>query len=290
MKKLFPTFSFFLMFFFLHLNAQNKSEQHTIQLDTIYANNHKNVALFFPQPIRQGIVGSDNFVFTYNRGKGQYFGLLQAQPGEESNLLVIDSYGAVFSYILKYKKDLTKLNYFIDATGSIGNEKPLVHNKSQPNKSINSVVKRDVADFDKQKYEKFSKYLLSKKQRIGRILKKDQDVVLRVRNIVYHQDHLYFVLELENRSSIDYEINFLKFSMGTEKAGKRKSQQRLSWEPKYKYAMPDEVHRKESKSFVYIMPKYALADDQVLFLNLNEEQGGRNLEMKVRKRFVNHSN
>lgn len=47
-------------------------------LDTIYANNKKNVSLFFPEPIRQGITGSDNFVFTFNREREQYFGLLQA--------------------------------------------------------------------------------------------------------------------------------------------------------------------------------------------------------------------
>jgi len=85
-------------------------------------------------------------------------------------------------------------------------------------------------------------------------------------------------------------IFFLKFSIGIKKAGKRKSQQRLSWEPKYKYVMPNRISRKEMKSFVYVMPKYTLADDQLLFLNLNEEQGGRNLIMKVRKRFVNHPN
>lgn len=49
-------------------------------LDTIYANDTKNVALFFPEPIRQGVTGADNFVFTYNREKEQYFGLLQAKP------------------------------------------------------------------------------------------------------------------------------------------------------------------------------------------------------------------
>ena len=37
--------------------------QTTHLLDTIYANDTKNVALFFPEPIRQGITGSDNFVF-----------------------------------------------------------------------------------------------------------------------------------------------------------------------------------------------------------------------------------
>ncbi len=87
------------------------SAQHSDALDTIYANDQNNVALFFPEPIRQGITGSENFVFTYNREKEQYFGLLQATPGKESNLLIINQNGAIFSYIVRYKKQLSKLNY-----------------------------------------------------------------------------------------------------------------------------------------------------------------------------------
>ncbi len=37
------------------------------RLDTIFANEYKNVALFFPQPISQAITGADHFVFTHNR-------------------------------------------------------------------------------------------------------------------------------------------------------------------------------------------------------------------------------
>ena len=73
--------------------------QTSTTLDTIYANDTKNVALFFPEPIRQGITGSENFVFTYNREKEQYFGLLQAKQGKESNLLVINNNGSIFSYM-----------------------------------------------------------------------------------------------------------------------------------------------------------------------------------------------
>ena len=83
--------------------------QSSSSLDTIFANDKKNVSLFFPNPIRQGIVGSENFVFTYNRAKEQYFGLLQAKPGEASNLLIINTNGSIFSYIVSYKEQLEKL-------------------------------------------------------------------------------------------------------------------------------------------------------------------------------------
>lgn len=103
----------FILILMVLISAFTKAQQQPIPLDTIYANDTKNVALFFPEPIRQGITGSDNFVFTYNREKEQYFGLLQATPGKESNLLVVNRNGSIFSYIVRYKKQLSKLNYFI---------------------------------------------------------------------------------------------------------------------------------------------------------------------------------
>ena len=105
--------TFILFFLFLTAVADPCLAQERKILDTIFANDQKNVALFFPAPIRQGITGSDNFVFTYNREVEQYFGLLQAKPGKESNLLVVSTNGSVFSYIVKYNDKLDQLNYFI---------------------------------------------------------------------------------------------------------------------------------------------------------------------------------
>src|SRR5680860_1345387 len=143
-------------------------------LDTIYANDTKNVALFFPEPIRQGVTGADNFVFTYNREKEQYFGLLQAKPGKESNLLVINRNGSIFSYIVMYKKQLSKLNYFIPKASSIGNEKPVATDTTKVTKVEDSVDNRTFY------YTKFSSYLLERKQRIGTIQKRNDDIILSI--------------------------------------------------------------------------------------------------------------
>jgi len=111
MKKYLVISGFLVIAGFVNLAAQERKVQNPV-LDTIYANEHKNVALFFPEPIRQGITGTENFVFTYNREKYQHLELLQATPGKESNLLVISTNGSIFSYILKYSERLDKLNYF----------------------------------------------------------------------------------------------------------------------------------------------------------------------------------
>mgnify|MGYP002633588686 FL=1 len=184
------------------------------RLDTIYANDTKNVALFFPEPIRQGITGSESFVFTYNREKEQYFGLLQATPGKESNLLVINRNGSIFSYIVRYKAQLSKLNYFIPMTSSIGNEKPKVADSIQTETSEKSIANNTYY------YQNFCSYLLDRRQYLGRYISRNDGVILRVENIVFDKDELYFVIQIRNNSTLDYDLNFLNLSIETRQKGK----------------------------------------------------------------------
>ena len=254
------------------------------KLDTIYANDQKNVALFFPTPIVQGITGAGHFAFTYNREKQQHFGLLQAKPGKESNLLVIDARGSVYSYILKYKKQLSRLNYFIPEPERIGKEKP---------KGIDSTKvakpEKEIAP-NKTYYRRFSSYLLSKNQRIGRIKKRKQGIVLSIENIVFNKEELYFVIQIENRSSLDYDLNFLNLSIQTRQKGKKKSLQTLQQEPIYQYKVLAKLRKKQSLKMIYVFPKFSISKDRRALLELNEKDGERNVSLKISHRFINNPN
>ena len=260
------------------------SAQTQEKLDTIYANDNKNVALFFPEAISQGITGAEHFVFTYNREKQQHFGLLQAKPGKESNLLVIGSNGSVFSYILKYKKQLSRLNYFISGSESIGKEKPVAIDSTQasnPQKDLSNN-----ADY----YRRFCSYLISKKERIGRIKKRKHRIILSVENIVFNKEQLYFVIEIENKSSLDYDLNFLKLANETRKKGKKKSLQRLYQDPVFSYNLPAKIGKNQTAKLVLVLPKFSLSKERRAILELNEKDGERNLKLKIPHRFINNPN
>ena len=283
MKTSIITTILFLPFLAGNSFAQTTSSSSPI-LDTIFANDSKNVALFFPAPIRQGITGAENFVFTYNREQEQHFGLLQARPGEESNLLIINCDGAVFSYIVRYKKQLSKLNYFIPRSQSIGNEKPVLK-KTEPKDSISEKAKnRDLY------HKKFSEFLLDRNQKIGRIKKRGDGILLSVQNIVYDRDEMYFVIEIENSSSLDYDLNFLKFYIETKKQGKRKSIQRLEQKPIYIHQLPVKIPENETRKMVFVLSKFSLANDKRLVVALNERNGERNLKLNVKARIINNPN
>ena len=251
-----------------------------IILDTIYANDQKNVALFFPEPIRQGITGSENFVFTYNRDKEQYFGLLQAKPGKESNLLVINRNGAIFSYIIRYSEQLSQLNYFVPSASSIGNEKSVAELPTV-GKEMKSIDKSDY-------YLRACKYLVSQNRNSIRLQKHYEGIVLSVETIVFDKDELYFVIQIKNTSTLDYDLNFLDLSVQTRQKGKKKSLQRIYQKPLFVYNRPTRIAENKTVKMVYVLPKFSLSNDRRAVLELNEANGERNLSLKLSHKYINN--
>jgi hypothetical protein len=236
------------------------------KLDTIYANDKKNVALFFPEPIRQGITGTSNFIFTYNREKEQHFGLLQATPGEESNLLTVTKNGHVYSYILKYKEQLSQLNYFITEKERIGNEQPIVIKQRPIAKPINRTAY----------FQKFSEYLLKSKYK-SVASKRKRGIKLQLQKVVYNASEVYLVLEIKNKSEIDFEIDYLNIYSVNGNKKRKASYQKLLMEADYKHDMPNTIKAEQSHRLVYVMPKFVLGDNEKLMIALQEEKGSRKL-------------
>ncbi len=217
-------------------------------------------------------------------------GLLHATSGKESNLLIIGNSGSIFSYIIRYSDQLEKLNYFIPGSKSIGNEIPQISGK---NSEIDicptgiSEVKNEIVGTQTY-YQNFSSHLLKSKSRIGRIKKRNEGINLRLENIVFDREELYFVIEIKNASPIDYELNFLNLSVETRKNGRKKSIQKLVLEPVFKYNLPGIIPVGKTARFVYVLPKFSIAADKVVVIDLKELNGERDLKLRLRKRVVNN--
>jgi hypothetical protein len=241
-------------------------------LDTIFVNEKMNVALFFPKPIRQGITGTENFVFTYNREKEQYFGLLQAKPGEMSNLLVITKEGHVYSYVLEYAEHLSKLNYFISTNEIVGNEKPQVLNCTKV------VLKQNPED---AYLKSFSDYLL--KLKLAPISsKRNDDIRLNLLKLAYHKDKVYLILEIKNKSKIDFEINDLTIHIANLNKGRKSSLQALNQPVIYQHNLPRFILGHESSRFVSVLPKFVLGKHEKLIINVHEMKGSRNVTLETK--------
>jgi len=258
--------------------------QRSKPIDTLYANNTNTVSLFFSKPIRQGIVGKSHFIFSYNKEKEQYLGLLQASPGASSNLLVITNDGQIYSYILKYAKKLSKLNYFITEEESIGNEIP-TEKKEKAIKNVSNIDKRK-KETEMGLYDKNCASFFKNTRRPLNISKQKYQIKLSINNIVYDNDALYYLVEIQNNSKMDYEVNYLRFFTKNESGLKRKSIQKLQINPVYEYLNPKRIKANSKTEFVIVLSKFSIDNQKNILVELNELQGERNLELKLPNRSI----
>tara|TARA_R110002012_G_scaffold211693_1_gene382592 strand:- start:13522 stop:14343 length:822 start_codon:yes stop_codon:yes gene_type:complete len=254
--------------------------QITKAIDTICANEQMTVSLFFPDPIRQGVTGSSNYAFSFNREIAQYFGLLQATPGEESNLLVVTQNGGVYSYLLRYSQKLEKLNYFIDNSDSIGHERT--------GHSIVPQVKLSLADSDTipnsdkaLDYTKLCAQLLRNPRPFDQIKYKD-GVTISITKSIYYANDVYVVFEIENGSQIDFEINTLNLYKVNGNKKRKASYQELLLSPVFQFQMPTVVRKGEQVQFVCVYPKFTLGARERLMMKLEELNGNRDVILKLR--------
>jgi len=246
-------------------------------LDTIYANEKMNLALFFPTNIRQGIVGSENFVFSYNRERGQPFGLLKATKGKQSNLLVVTTDGKVYSYIIKYAPNLTEMNRFVSFSESIGHEhqrETLVVRDTIKTDS-NLVVKKQ---YSKDFLERSCNALLAQPERQN-IIKRKGGLSLAIKNMIYYEDLVFVQFEIKNESGIDFDVNTLEVIKVKGNNKRKSSYQELSLKPIHIYEMPDTIWHGHTAQFVYVIPKFTLGDSEKVMVLVNESNGSRRITL-----------
>ena len=247
------------------------------QLDTIYANEKMNLALFFPTNIRQGIVGSENFVLSYNRERAQPLGLLKATKGNQSNLLVVTTDGKVYSYIIEYAASLTEMNRFVSFSESIG------HEHQRASLVVPDTIKSDSNLVEKKQYPtaflEESCMALLKQQERKNIIKRKEGLSLAIKNMVYYEDLIFMQFEIKNKSGIDFDIDTLHVFKVNGKNKRKASYQELQIKPVHVFRIPSKVRIGSISRFVYVLPKFTLGGSEKLYLQLKESSGSRLLAL-----------
>ncbi len=274
MRKL--KFTLFLLIGII-VNTLLSQEQPRKIRDTLFANSDKTVALFFPDPIRQGIVGTANYAFSYNRKQSQYFGLLQGQPGPISNLLIVTHSGDIYSFVLKYTKEIEDDHYFINPANRLGNEIP--HQKEvqiQPVQTEKSIT-------EAENFKTLSEQLLRKTTNFNQI-KWQKGISLKVAQSIYHKEEVYLVFEISNNSQIDYNLDLLELYKVSGNPKLRASHQALLQSPIYSHQLPKTISAGNYLKFVLVYPKFTFGSGERLQVKLKESNGDRDFDFQLKFR------
>lgn len=254
----FPLFIFSLL---SHVTLQAQS-------DTLYVNDTHTLALVFPNPIARAVTGHPNYTFGYDTNSPGRLGLLQGHPGTDSNLLVLTDGGLAYSFYLVYRKRLQEGHRFVKVWESIGTV--------GPEKLSDSLVQNPMPPLvmDTLHFQKASSYFLERVRTVLQSKRRD-GIILRLRDLAYYGRESYIVLEIENRSNIDFEVDFVQVFKAHGNPRKKSSYQKLGMEPVYRYRMPSMVKAGQKQRFVCVVPKFTLGDREKLMVELREKRGNR---------------
>ncbi len=112
------------------------------------------------------------------------------------------------------------------------------------------------------------------------------DIYLSLKGIYYDREEFYFQFVLENKSGIDYDVNFLKTFIKTT-LGRTENSQTLPFPEDYRYKVPKRVKRNTENYFVLVFEKFSLDKSKDIVVELDEEKGSRNITLEIPYFLVN---
>lgn len=110
---------------------------------------------------------------------------------------------------------------------------------------------------------------------------KKWDMVARLIGIYVKENVIYYQVEINNESSIGYDIDLLRFYVRDKKKGKRTAVQENELKPLYVAGNASQIKGKSASVIVVALEKLTIPDAKYLAVQVMEKNGGRHLFMKV---------
>jgi conjugative transposon TraN protein len=216
----------------------------------------KTTSLIFPFPVKHVDMGSKN-ILVQEVAEADNILLVKAATNQlpETNLTVITGDGAVYTF---------KVNY---------GENPLTLVWQIPVQNEASVVS-------------YANNIIDNPATIRCIHKGKYDMFARVSGIYIRKETIYYQLQLFNRSTIDFDIDYLRFTLRDHRKVKRTATQEVELRPLYIAGNIKMVKAGATNSIVVALSKFTIPDAKLLAIEIGEKDGGRNLSMRVRNRNI----
>jgi len=186
----------------------------------------------------------------------------------ETNLTVITRDGQVHEFAVNYSPDPPKLIMEINAGQS-------------NDKAISGIVS-----------ENFSASEL--RTNAGKIVNDDavrymtsvhrNAMWLSLEDVYVDKNVIYYRIGLTNNSSINYDVGYTRWSVRDRRTAKRTASQEIGVVPVYVHGDNPVIAAKTECTVVYAMEKFTIPNTKMLVLEVQEKNGGRNLQLRINSR------
>lgn len=128
--------------------------------------------------------------------------------------------------------------------------------------------------------------ILDNQQTVKGVKDKKWQSTAEVTGIYVKNDVLFYQVSIQNKSSIDYTIDYIRFFIRDKKKGKRTAVQEIELKPIYTVGNLNKVAAETSSKLVFALDKFTIPDAKQLILQINEKNGGRHFSMRIKNKHL----
>jgi len=245
----------------------------------------KTVHIIFPAAIRYVDLGSINLLAAKADGAENVLRVKAAVQGfrGETNLSVITEEGCYYTFNVKYADEPVKLSVEMA---------DFLHSGNPENKPGNEipVYFSDLGNESPYMVRLIMETLYrNNRTKIKHIGSRNFGVQCLLKGIYVHNDLLFFHLQMNNTSTVAYDVECLLFKIVDKKVVKRTAMQEELITPLRSYNQVTTVAAGKEERTVFTLPKFTLPNDKQLVIEVLEKEGGRNQRLTIENADLVHA-
>lgn len=263
---------------FIYSQAQTNTDSLNHKLDSeqiapyhITVTYNKTTHLIFPSAIRYVDLGSE-FLTAGKADDAQNVLRIKAAVKDfedESNFSVITDDGKFYSFSVFYSSYPEVLAYNLDPNDkSVSNSRANIHledlgfSPSVPDQLMEAIYKKN-------------------RNNIRHIASRSFGILFSLKGIYVYQGKYYFNTQIQNKTNVSYQIDFINFKIVDKKVAKRTVFQEKPLNIVRTYSDIEEVPDNKACREVYLLDQFTLDHDKILVIELFEKNGGRHQRLEV---------
>ncbi len=201
----------------------------------------------------------------------------------ETNLTILTADGGLYSFLTNYQQNPEILNININ-----NNKNADIQTANQL--GINYLMQNKFLEKETNHSEALISFLLkeviTKPDFIRKAGDKNMDISARLKGIYLVNGLLFCKFDLQNKSEIDYNIDFIKMYIKDKKALKRLAAQEEEIKIMQQYPTNNQVLAEKNAVISIATNLQTISADKELIIEIYEKNGGRHLRFKVDAKMV----
>lgn len=241
----------------------------------------KTVHLIFPSTVSYIDLGSSNIIAGKATGAENVVRVKAAAINfrDETNFSVITNDGKFYSFIVVYSDKPEKLSIEMNAIEE--------DCKKETSENTGCVYFSELGEINPEKIQTTMKKICNHKAVCEKQVKsKKFGIEFSLKEIRSYNGFLFFHTEIKNLSEIPFNVDFMTFKIADKKVAKRTAVQETYKKPIRTYNQPTHVFKTTPVNSVFAFKNFTIPDKKQLVIELFEKDGGRNLRLVVKNKYL----